>query len=91
MELAQAVLAADPALARRRRRATPSPTGDTLRAPLPQPIAVFLLYWTAYLAPDGSVNFREDPYAWDRELARRLAQRRANAGSGAGEVDRRSL
>ena len=84
MELAKAVLAAD-----RAGRATPSQhaidAGDTLRAPLPQPIAVFLLYWTAYLAPDGAVNFRDDPYSWDKELARRLA-----LGSAARRVRRRS-
>lgn len=42
--------------------------GKTVRAPLPQPIAVFLLYWTAYMGPDGMMNFRDDPYGWDEEL-----------------------
>ena len=71
MDLAKAVLAADP---RWQGDAVEQAIadGDTLRAPLPQPIAVFLLYWTAYLAPDGSVNFRDDPYSWDRELVKRL-------------------
>ena len=48
-------------------------SGDTVRAPLQQSIAVFLFYWTAYVAPDGAVNFRQDPYGWDAELVRRLA------------------
>jgi murein L,D-transpeptidase YcbB/YkuD len=48
-------------------------SGDTVRAKLPQQIAVFLLYWTAYVTPDGQVNFRQDPYGWDRELVQRIA------------------
>lgn len=47
-------------------------SGKTVRASLPQPIAVFLLYWTAYVAPDGQVNFRNDPYDWDRVLMQRI-------------------
>jgi murein L,D-transpeptidase YcbB/YkuD len=46
--------------------------GQTVRVPLSRPVAVFLLYWTAYLAPDGQMNFRADPYGWDRELLKRI-------------------
>jgi murein L,D-transpeptidase YcbB/YkuD len=46
--------------------------GKTLRVPLPQPISVYLLYWTAYMGPDGMMNFRDDPYGWDAELISRL-------------------
>ncbi|MGZ6016100.1 MAG: L,D-transpeptidase family protein [Phenylobacterium sp.] len=46
--------------------------GKTVRAPLSQPIAVFLLYWTAYVGPDGMVNFRNDPYGWDHDLIARI-------------------
>jgi murein L,D-transpeptidase YcbB/YkuD len=46
--------------------------GKTVRAHLSRPISVFLLYWTAYMGPDGMMNFREDPYGWDAELAERL-------------------
>ncbi|MDR3512813.1 MAG: L,D-transpeptidase family protein [Caulobacteraceae bacterium] len=46
--------------------------GDTVRAQLPKPIAVFLLYWTAYVGPDGEVNFRGDPYNWDHILVQKL-------------------
>jgi murein L,D-transpeptidase YcbB/YkuD len=52
--------------------------GKTVRAQLPGQMAVLLFYWTAYVAPDGSVNFRDDPYGWDTELVQRIA-----AGSGA--------
>jgi murein L,D-transpeptidase YcbB/YkuD len=47
--------------------------GKTVRAQLAQPIAVFLLYWTAYMTPDGQMNFRDDPYGWDRVLVQRIA------------------
>ena len=46
--------------------------GKTVRAPLPQPISVYLLYWTAYMGTDGMMNFRDDPYGWDEELMTRL-------------------
>lgn len=48
-------------------------SGETVRAKLPQQIAVYLLYWTAYVTPDGQVNFRQDPYGWDRDLVQRIA------------------
>jgi murein L,D-transpeptidase YcbB/YkuD len=54
-------------------------SGDTVRAKLPQQIAVFLLYWTAYVTPDGQVNFRNDPYGWDRELVQRIAALRPSS------------
>src|SRR5579859_1257738 len=46
--------------------------GDTVRAPLPQKIAVYLLYWTAFGSADGTMSFRGDPYGWDSELASRI-------------------
>ncbi len=47
--------------------------GDTVRAPIPHPIAVFLFYWTAFATEDGVVSFRGDPYDWDRALMQRIA------------------
>ena len=66
--------------------------GKTVRAPLTQPMAVFLFYWTAYQGPDGQMNFRGDPYRWDRALTQKLragrpsAQDLAQAGASAGLV-----
>ena len=45
---------------------------ETIRAHLGAPIAVLLMYWTAF--PDGSqLAFRDDVYGWDAELVRLLA------------------
>ena len=46
---------------------------NTVRTPIPQPIAVFLLYWTAFVGADGAANFRADPYGWDALLMQRIA------------------
>jgi murein L,D-transpeptidase YcbB/YkuD len=70
--LAKTVFAGDPAWTPEAIDTTIA-SGDTVRAQLSQPLAVFLFYWTAYVAPDGAVNFRQDPYGWDRELVRRLS------------------
>lgn len=47
--------------------------GGTVRARLPQPISVYLLYWTAFASANGQVSFRADPYGWDEMLASRIA------------------
>ena len=47
--------------------------GQTTRAAVTNPVAVYLLYWTAYVTPDGQVNFRQDPYGWDALLIQRIA------------------
>jgi murein L,D-transpeptidase YcbB/YkuD len=46
--------------------------GDTKRARLSKPIAVYLLYWTAFAGSNGQMNFRADPYDWDGTLASRI-------------------
>jgi murein L,D-transpeptidase YcbB/YkuD len=47
-------------------------SGQTQRVRLPQAVPVFIFYWTAFAAPDGSMNFRADPYNWDRLLLQRI-------------------
>ena len=51
--------------------------GDTLRVPLREEdkVAVYLLYWTAFASADGTMNFRADPYGWDKELASKIENR----------------
>jgi L,D-transpeptidase YcbB len=42
--------------------------GHTARRPLPAPIPIFIVYQTAYLESDGSIQFRSDPYERDDEI-----------------------
>ncbi|MEG3175488.1 L,D-transpeptidase family protein [Sphingomonas sp. RB3P16] len=51
--------------------------GKTVRAKLAQPVAVYLLYWTAFGSANGQMSFREDPYHWDGTLADKIAARSA--------------
>ncbi len=56
-------------------------TGKTQRVPLHQQVAVYLLYWTAFASTNGTMNFRADPYGWDKLLAAKVdaaAKRAAN-------------
>jgi L,D-transpeptidase YcbB len=43
--------------------------GDTRRVPLAHSIPVYLLYWTAFVDPDGALEFRDDIYGRDQRLA----------------------
>ena len=47
---------------------------QTRQIDLPEPIPVYLLYWTAWVAADGKVQFRSDPYDLDRRLQEALAK-----------------
>lgn len=51
--------------------------GDTVRARLSDPVAVYLLYWTAFSSANGQMNFRADPYDWDGRLASKIEARSA--------------
>lgn len=50
---------------------------DTLerRLSLPGSIPVYVDYWTAWVAVDGTVEFRPDVYGWDAKLAAALRRR----------------
>ncbi len=56
-------------------------SGKTQRVTLPKEVAVYLLYWTAFSSANGTMNFREDPYGWDKLLAAKIdaSTRRAQA------------
>ncbi|HEX7821155.1 MAG TPA: L,D-transpeptidase family protein, partial [Sphingobium sp.] len=47
-------------------------TGKTQRVSLPKPVAVYLLYWTAFASSNGTLGFRDDPYGWDKLLAAKI-------------------
>lgn len=51
----------------------------TVRVRLPEAdqVAVYLLYWTAFAGSDGAMNFRDDPYSWDKLLAEKIESRAA--------------
>lgn len=50
-------------------------SGKTVRAKVADPVKVYLLYWTAFATPNGTMSFREDPYKWDGVLANKIAAR----------------
>jgi len=49
-------------------------TGHTSRRVLPAPMPVFIVYQTAYVESDGSIQFRGDPYDRDEEIWRYLTR-----------------
>ena len=53
--------------------------GKTLRVPLQEQdkVSVYLLYWTAFASANGTMNFRADPYNWDKTLAAKIEKRSA--------------
>jgi len=53
----------------------------TQRVALSQQVAVYLLYWTAFAGNNGVMNFRSDPYGWDKLLAAKIEASRQNAPS----------
>jgi murein L,D-transpeptidase YcbB/YkuD len=42
---------------------------------LTKPVEVYLLYWTAFASASGQMNFRADPYGWDKSLAAKIEAR----------------
>ena len=52
-------------------------TGETQRVPLTKSLPVYVLYWTAFVDPDGTIEFRDDIYGRDKRLAEALAAQAA--------------
>lgn len=52
-------------------------TGQTQSIKLHKTLPVYALYFTAFVDPDGTVEFRDDVYGRDRRLAEALAARAA--------------
>lgn len=79
LPLAELLLKSDPKWAGQVQAAID--TGKTQRVLIPQQVAVYLLYWTAFASANGTMNFRADPYGWDKLLAGKIdaAAKRAAA------------
>lgn len=74
MELAEYLLQEDPRWTREALDAAlKSEVDKTVR--LPKPMDVYILYWTAWVDEDGTVQFREDIYEQDGPLAVALDRR----------------
>jgi L,D-transpeptidase YcbB len=48
--------------------------GYTHRRALPVPMPIFIVYQTAYVEADGSIQFRGDPYQRDDEIWQHLTR-----------------
>ena len=80
LELAELLLEGDPEWpVERMQQAIAS--GKTVRVALPEAIPMYLLYWTAFVDPQGGVNFRDDIYDWDARLVAALDQSRSLAAA----------
>lgn len=49
-------------------------SGEHQAVSLPKPLPVHILYWTAWVEPDGAVHFRQDLYGHDERLEKALAE-----------------
>ncbi|HEV2851577.1 MAG TPA: L,D-transpeptidase family protein [Thermoanaerobaculia bacterium] len=49
-------------------------SGEHETITLPRPLPVHILYWTAWVEPDGTVEFRKDIYDHDDQLEQALAK-----------------
>ena len=64
--------------------------GQTQNVPLGKSLPVYVLYWTAFVDADGTVEFRDDVYGRDRRLADALSAVTASEHLAAKEENRRS-
>lgn len=58
-------------------------SGETTRAPVSRDIAVHVVYLTAFVDPDGTVQFRDDLYGIDGMAAASATEAAASIGCGA--------
>lgn len=72
LELARLVLEGDPTWTPQRMADTVD-AGKTVRVKLPEPIPMYLFYWTAFVDGEGKVYFWDDIYDWDQRLTAALA------------------
>jgi len=72
LELARLVLEGDPDWTPERMAETVE-AGKTVRVSLPEPIPMYLFYWTAFVDGKGGVYFWDDIYGWDQRLVTALA------------------
>jgi L,D-transpeptidase YcbB len=79
LELAEYVLRDDPEWTREKILAAID-SRETRVVNLRNPLGIHLLYWTAWLADDGRVQFREDIYLRDAALYRALEERASPSG-----------
>lgn len=73
VDLAERLLAADPAWTRARIEETIA-AGSTVNIRLPEPLPVYLLSCTAWIDRDGALQLREDIYGRDAALLEQLSQ-----------------
>ncbi|HVS00054.1 MAG TPA: L,D-transpeptidase family protein [Thermoanaerobaculia bacterium] len=73
VELAEYLLKDDPKWTPEAIRAKLA-SGEQTSVPLPRPLPVHILYWTAWAEPDGTVQFRKDIYGHDERLIEALAK-----------------
>jgi murein L,D-transpeptidase YcbB/YkuD len=45
--------------------------GETVDARMPEPVPIYLVYWTAWVGDVDQVNFREDVYEKDQRMAKK--------------------
>jgi len=79
LDLAAYMLRDDPAWTRERIEAAIE-SGETRAIRVREPVAVHILYWTAWAGDDGRVRFRRDIYLRDAALVRALDERAAVSG-----------
>jgi murein L,D-transpeptidase YcbB/YkuD len=48
-------------------------SGKTVRVSLPEPVPMYLFYWTSFVDSQGGVYFWDDIYGWDKRLTAALA------------------